>query len=247
LYENECPDIIHNAEFIQHICHRRTGIGADAVLILSDVEGYDFKIDYYNSDGTWETFCANGSRCAALSIYTNKLCCKKMIFLAGDGQHEVEIISEDYVKLKMTAPKYETELLTINGFKGRHVNSGAKHFTSPSENISPEFMEEFAPPIRYSKEFMPNGINVNFFNVIDSHSMHVVTYEKGIEKVMLSCGSGSVASVYHSAQINHLESPVNVTVPGGELIVHFDNNWQNVWLEGPAVLLFSSEIEYNIH
>ena len=45
----------------------------DGVLILSNSDNSDFKMDYYNNDGTWETMCANGARCAALYMYHQKI------------------------------------------------------------------------------------------------------------------------------------------------------------------------------
>ena len=60
--------------------------------------------------------------------------------------------------------------------------------------------------------------------------------------MMLSCGSGSVAAAYHTSQTLGLQNPIDVTVPGGKLIIEFDNNWENVWLTGISILLFTSTI-----
>ena len=51
--------------------------------------------------------------------------------------------------------------------------------------------------IRYSSEFSPKGINVNFFTKLDPSTIHVATYEKGVEGVVQSCASGSTAVVFH--------------------------------------------------
>jgi len=59
---------------------------------------------------------------------------------------------------------------------------------------------------------------------------------------MLSCGSGSIAAAYHASQGSNLESPVEITVPGGKLYVNFDKSWKDVWLTGPAVILFKSQL-----
>ena len=49
-------------------------------------------MDYYNSDGTWETFCANGARCAVKLLYEKKYIKEKSSFLSGDGIHEALIV-----------------------------------------------------------------------------------------------------------------------------------------------------------
>ncbi len=243
--QNECPAIISSSEFISNICQRRTGIGADGVLIISDSKTVDYKMDYYNSDGSWETFCANGARCVGALLKQKRKIKNNATFVGGDGIHEIEFDDENIVWIKMKTPNYKTEIINLFGFSGRHVDSGAKHFVCESKNITINMAEEFGPKIRYSEQFKPNGINVNFFEVISNSNIKVITYEKGIEKVMLSCGSGSTASVYHANNNAKLISPVNIQVPGGTLKLKFDRDWKNVWLGGPAVLLFESQINLN--
>ncbi len=241
--KKECPEIISNSDFIQKVCSRRAGIGADAVLILSDEQNYDFKMDYYNSDGSWETFCANGARCATKLLYQKGLIDKTTLFTSGDGPHKAEILDSDLVRLKMLAPTIQSDLLKINGFTGKHIDSGARHFATEVSNFSQEKAREFAPRIRYSSVFTPKGINVNFYEILDNSTIKVITYEKGIEKVMLSCGSGSVAASYYASQNHQFQSPLKVIVPGGELSIEFDENWKDVWLIGPAIILFSAAID----
>jgi diaminopimelate epimerase len=240
--DDQLPEIIRQPKFISKICTRRTGIGADAVMIITQVDGYDYKMDYYNSDGSWETMCANGSRCTAKVMFMEGLTDSKINFLAGDGPHQMEILENGMVKLQMTPPSYKSNHLKVNGYSGIHVDSGATHFVTNVPVLNVDMVEAAAPGIRYNDLFSPRGINVNFYHEIDSSHLEVITYEKGIEKVMLSCGSGSVASVYHASQNSNLESPVEITVPGGKLYVDFDKSWKEVWLTGPAVILFKSQL-----
>ena len=60
------PDIDAKESIIQRLCNRHTGIGSDGLFIISPSKNNDFLLDYYNSDGSWETFCANGSRGVSL-------------------------------------------------------------------------------------------------------------------------------------------------------------------------------------
>ena len=94
----------------------------------------------------------------------------------------------------------------------------------------------------YDNIFQPRGINVNFYERINSNEINVKTYEKGIEDLMMSCGSGSVACAYHLAQNNSIESPTKINILGGELEVHFNNTWNDVWLSGPAHIEYQTEI-----
>ena len=69
IYDNLHHELIKSK--IQKICHQ---FNTDGLLIVSDHIKYDYKMDYFNNDGTWETMCANGARCVALFMWNNKKC-----------------------------------------------------------------------------------------------------------------------------------------------------------------------------
>ena len=216
----------------------------DGVLILSDSKVADFKMDYYNNDGTWETMCANGARCAVLFMYQKEIINnKKMTFEAGDGVHHSEIIQDDYVKLKMLPPKYCSSEIQLLGVKGFHIDSGATHFTVEYPKITDQEVRRLGAQIRYDKIFSPRGINVNFYEIINTNNIYVKTYEKGIENLMMSCGSGAVACAFHLYQIKKIQAPLKVNVPGGELQIDFIQDWKDVWLSGPAKIEFNINLE----
>jgi len=243
LYSEEVQGIDINPGLIQKLCNRRTGIGADGLLVLSPSDTHDFTMDYYNNDGSWETMCANGARCAILYMYNRGFIKNKTSFFAGDGQHDGEVVDDNKIRLRMKSPQYKTGSIKIEGFEGCHVDSGARHFAVPVEDLSKIDVYQSGRKIRFSKEFSPLGININFFTRMGPHALHVETYEKGVEEIMLSCGSGSVAAAYHASQTVGLRSPIKVTVPGGKLIIEFDHDWNTVWLMGSAVLLFSGSVD----
>ena len=241
--KEECPDIIYKPKFIEKICKRRTGIGADCVIIVSKNKKYDFKMDYYNSDGTWETFCANGARCVAKLLYNKNIVSKKTNFIAGDGPHTA-IIKNNEILLKMKPPAIISEMITIDKYKGYLIDSGAKHFVIEVKDFNYKNVETVGRTIRYSKYFKPKGVNVNFYEKKDNNNICVWTYEKGVEKLMLSCGSGSVASAYYAYKMNNIKSPVTCNVLGGVLTIQFNSDWDDVWIIGTATILFESEINY---
>ena len=226
---------IYSQGTIQKIVKSSNIDRVDGVLILSNSDSSDFKMDYYNNDGTWETMCANGARCAVLYMHhKNIIKSKTMKFEAGDGVHHAEITLSNYVKLQMSTPKYCSNEIMLLGTQGYHINSGATHFVVEYPKIEDERVRDLGARIRYSKIFSPRGINGNFYQVISPNNIIVKTYEKGIENLMMSCGSGSVACAYHLSQIEKIVSPLTVTVPGGELQIEFNDNWQEVWLSAEA-------------
>ncbi|HTM65473.1 MAG TPA: hypothetical protein VL093_04085, partial [Flavipsychrobacter sp.] len=63
LIDNRDQNVVLDKERIAFLCHRRFGIGADGLMLLGNEPGYDFRMDYYNSDGNESSMCGNGGRC----------------------------------------------------------------------------------------------------------------------------------------------------------------------------------------
>jgi len=243
--QENCPKIITDSNFIKKICQRRTGIGSDCVIVLSKDQKYDFKMDYYNSDGSWETFCANGARCAVKYLHQKKIIGSSSTFISGDGIHQAKV-DKDKISIKMKTPKIKSEELIVENFKGKIIDSGALHFCINVDNIRKlDDIEKIGSKIRNADIFMPKGVNVNFFAIKPQNLLQVLTYEKGVEKIMLSCGSGSVASAFLFFKKNKIKSPIQTISDGGKLIISFNEDWSDVWIKGNAKILFESYLEFN--
>ena len=240
IYNNKNHQLIKS--HIQKVCYK---FDTDGLLLVSDHKGYDYKMDYFNNDGTWETMCANGARCVALFMWKQKKCNKTINFLAGDGPHKIKIKNKKLISLSMITPSFKTNEIEPNGYKGKFVDSGAKHFTTIIDDMKIKSVKSEGKKIRDNEIFNPDGTNVNFMKLIDKHHIKVWTYEKGIEDMVMSCGSGSVAAAFYGYKKNKLNSPIKITVPGGELLLTFNEKWDDVWLTGPAVIIDEYEIEIN--
>ena len=235
------PENLRGAEIISRLCRRNTGIGADGLFIISTSDKYDFFLDYYNADGSWETLCANGSRCAAKFMVDSGNAKRKLKFETGVGVHAAEIKSDGQVMMSMKIPVYKSDCISPEGIPGFFVDSGARHFVCPSEQMEDTYVLNIGRKIRNASEFQPRGINVNFYRLSENKMVEIKTYEKGVEQVMLSCASGSAAVVFHLSQINAITSPVITCSAGGKLVFTFDDDWGKFWLEGPADFLFDGE------
>jgi len=239
IYDNQNHELIKHQ--ISKICKQ---FKTDGLLLISDHKDYDYQMDYFNNDGSWETMCANGARCAALFMFQKNKCHENIHFITGDGPHHIKISNANLIKLSMKTPIFKTSDIEPCGYRGQFIDSGAKHFVTLVNQINNQQVKSEGSKIRNNQLFQSDGgVNVNFLQIINTHHITVYTYEKGIENMVMSCGSGSVAAAYYAFKKNKIKSPVKISVPGGELDLIFNDNWSDVWLSGPAHLELEEDWE----
>lgn len=239
-YTCEAPQL--TAEQIKFICNRNFGVGADGLMLLSKKEGCDFEMIYYNADGNQSSMCGNGGRCLVKFAYHRGIHKSTYNFIAIDGKHEAILDEDGSVRLKM-------QNVTHADYHTHHsiVNTGSPHFIKFVENVELLNVPVAGHEIRYSAAFEKEGINVNFVEVIDEDSIYVRTYERGVENETLSCGTGVTAAALMSAHNQNGFNTVDVKTKGGKLSVEFnkidDRHFEDIWLCGPATVVFSGEID----
>jgi diaminopimelate epimerase len=227
---------------MKHLCQQHFGIGADGLMFLSKKEGYDFEMQYYNSDGNESTMCGNGGRCLVKFAYQMGIHKSSYHFHAVDGPHEAEIDSDGTVRLKMK------DVDRVEYHTGHAIlNTGSPHFVKFANNLEDVDVVATGSDIRYSSAFANEGINVNFVETVDDDSIFVRTYERGVEDETFSCGTGVTAAALLSAHNENGFNTVEVKTKGGSLSVQFDKlddeHFENIWLCGPAVFVFKGELD----
>lgn len=238
--ENKYNDL--TAKQLKLICHRRFGIGADGLMLLNKKDGYDFEMVYYNADGNPSSMCGNGGRCLVQFAYHQGLHKSTYHFIATDGEHLADIGIDYIVRLKM-------QDVHMVEYHSNHavLNTGSPHFVKFANNVAEIDVIETGREIRHSKQFEKEGINVNFVESVDEDGIFVRTYERGVEDETMSCGTGVTASALMSAHNEKGFNRVEVKTPGGHLSVEFEkideNNFENIWLCGPAELVYKGEID----
>jgi diaminopimelate epimerase len=230
-----------NTTQVNFLCSRRFGIGADGLMLLNKHNDYDFEMVYYNADGKEGSMCGNGGRCLVKFAYDSGIKKTTYHFMATDGPHEAEIDVQGIVRLKMKdvqAVKNKTDHYILD--------TGSPHYVQFVQNLQKMNVKEEGKKIRYSDDFADEGINVNFVEAVDDHTIFVRTYERGVENETLSCGTGVTAAALVSAHNENSFNEIDVRTTGGKLSVEFDvsdeNQYSNIWLCGPAEFVFKGEI-----
>ena len=227
-----------DSALITSLCERKFGIGADGLILLENDNHSDFKMIYFNNDGAESTMCGNGGRCIIhfanlLDIFENN--CS---FNAIDGLHEGKII-EDLYSLKM---KDVSKIEKFNDYFT--LDTGSPHCVKFCDNLNGLDVNLEGREIRNNKFFKQEGINVNF---VDTDNFSIRTYERGVEEETFSCGTGTVACALLLHFANYLEEEnIDISTKGGLLSVSFQEfnaSYKNIWLTGPASLVYVGEFE----
>jgi diaminopimelate epimerase len=240
IIDNRLGDINLSEAQIAFLCNRKKGIGADGLMLLGVAEGFDFKMTYYNADGTEGSMCGNGGRCLTQYAFDKGIVKDTYLFIAIDGPHEATIDKNGWVYLKM-ADVNDVE----KGADFLVTNTGSPHYIEFVTDINNVDVFTKGKAIRYNERFSKEGINVNFVEK-QTDKLFVRTYERGVENETLSCGTGVTAAAL-LANINNLgEHNVNIETLGGNLAVSFnnkgDNKFDNIWLKGPGTFVFNGTI-----
>ncbi|MCL2485324.1 MAG: diaminopimelate epimerase [Endomicrobia bacterium] len=233
------------------LCDRKYSVGADGIIFLEKSENKDFKMKYFNSDGSHASMCGNGGRSIAMFAYEIGAAKEKMIFETDAGFISAEIMPESRVKLDLYEPKDLKRDIKIEAagqkFDIDFINTGVPHSVIFVGDIAKIDVFKYGRAIRNHKEFEPAGTNVNFVQILENNTILVRTYERGVEGETLACGTGITASAIISGLKGFTESPVKVIARGGDkLSVAFKNENDkitDVVLEGPAVIAFKGTVK----
>jgi diaminopimelate epimerase len=229
-----------NISYIERLCDRRFGIGADGLMLLQNAVNYDFEMRYFNSDGREASMCGNGGRCIVAFAHRLGIVGEHSSFIAVDGPHEAFLEPDGDVSLKMS----DVSQVDIAGNE-YFLDTGSPHFVRFVDSI--EGLDVFAEgrAVRYSDRFREKGTNVNFV-CQDAMHLTVYTYERGVESETLACGTGITASALSAALRSGIDKGLfTVTAKGGNLSVSFEkteSGFTDIWLKGPAAFVFNGKV-----
>ena len=226
-------------QIISQLCDRKFGIGADGLILIQNHPKLDYRMVYFNSDGS-QSLCGNGSRCGFAFAKEIGIIDSKATFETTDGTHKIKL-EENLIHFQL----FDTEFPEKINEREWYSNTGSPHHIVLSEDVKEADIINEGRKIRNSTTYSSqNGTNVNFAQLLPE-KVKIRTYERGVEDETLSCGTGATAVGLVAAMIGH-ESPVQIETEGGKLSVSFDRTdsaFTNIWLAGPAEKVFEGTVE----
>ena len=231
-----------NIKLIEQLCDRRFGIGADGLILLETDIDFDFRMVYYNSDGNESSMCGNGGRCIVafakqLGIITNRTS-----FIAIDGMHQATIDQNGLVSLQMK----NVENIKLES-DYTFLNTGSPHHVLLVEDLAHYNIKQEGAKIRYSNLYGEVGSNVNFVSQVNDATFAVRTYERGVEDVTLSCGTGVTAVAIAMNAIGKTNAnQITLLTEGGQLQMKKKkrvSSYEDIFLIGPATFVFEGSMQ----
>lgn len=184
-------------EFIAALCAPHTGVGADGVAIIVSDDLQDFRLRYFNRDGSLGELCGNASLCATrLAVELGAANPEGMTFSTDAGVISARIRNGmpevDLQPPTDLAPAVEIARRTGEVRMG-FVNSGVPHLVILAEDLGSIELGQRGPELRYH-ESLKAGANVNWVTRDPGGRWLMRTYERGVEAETLACGTGAVAT-----------------------------------------------------
>lgn len=242
-------------------------MGGDGLLLVYASTSADFRLRYFNRDGSEGEMCGNGLRCVARYVYEKGLTDKRELCIETEaGQLNVFLDVQDNevssVTVDLGAPKLRRREIPIavgdpdsfminesvelaNGTMTQltAVKIGPPHVVAFVDNLEAVDVCKLGPSIGLLKDAFPAGVNVNFAQVIGGNTLKIRTYERGVEDETLACGTGAAAAAVASSLLGKTNERGSIIVVcrGGEVSIRLEHDAEritNVFLTGPAKTVF---------
>lgn len=229
------------------IADRREGIGCDQLILLESSDRADARMRIWNSDGSEVEACGNASRCVARLLGGHSTVETMAGLLALDVRDEGAVAD-------MGAPRFGWEEIPLSypadtsalplGWDGLEhpvaVNVGNPHVIFWVDDCDAIDLETIGPVIEHDP-FFPERINVNVATIVDAGHIRLRVWERGAG-LTRACGTGACATAVAAIRAGRVQSPVTVTLPGGDLVIDWAPGG-TIRMTGPATHVYAGEAE----
>ena len=242
---------------------RHKGVGSDGVILVCPPEdpAHDGRMRMFNADGSEGRMCGNGIRCVAKFLYDRGLAQKTELLIETLSGVKTCLIHQEggvcrAVTVDMGPPVLDPALVPV-GLPGGPVVGRAVRVAGGIHRITcvsmgnphcalfggdPDRLDLAAVgPLFERDPLFPQGVNTEFIQVIDPHTLKVRVWERGSGETM-ACGTGACASAV-AAILNGFcpqGEEITVRLRGGDLAIR--STPETVWMTGEAVTVFEGKL-----
>ena len=244
IYNRACILDIPAGKLAPMVCDRHNGVGADGLIIIEKSDNVDFRMRFYNSDGGEADMCGNGARCVSRFAYLKQIAKERMAFETIAGRIEGHVLEDGKVQInigKITFKLSEGRIDLLELGPLYYLNVGVPHIVRFADEIDSIDVHGIGRDIRYNEKFAPEGTNVNFVKVLNSDSLAIRTYERGVEGETMACGTGASAAAIVAVSLGFVKLPVHVYTKNKCLLLidfkHKNDLFDSLMLQGEARMI----------
>lgn len=246
-------------EQLRYLGNRHFGVGCDQILLVEKASrpGVDFRYRIFNSDGGEVEQCGNGARCFVRFVHDQGLTDKRDIRVETmSGEISPCLEADGTVTVDMGVPVFAPERIPFVSTNDDLVQSlavgseeclitavsmGNPHAVQIVADIDTAPVAAQGPLIEAHPRF-PQRVNAGFMQIVGRQAIRLRVFERGAGET-LACGTGACAAVVAGIARGLLDSPVRVATRGGELTIAWRGKGESVLMTGPAITVFTGEIE----
>jgi len=237
------------------LCHRHFGIGGDGLLFVEASEIADARMRIFNPDGTEAEMCGNGIRCVGRFLYDTGRRAERMLIETLAGVKELHTTVERgvpaYFEVDMGSPRDVALKKKLRAedrvWEYCYLDTGVPHAIIFQEDVESLDVGKVAPPLRHSPVF-PRGANINFVEKMRERVFRIRTFERGVERETLACGTGITAAGAAAVFLGLADEgeELSFNAPGGRVFVKVVREGREikVFMKGPAEPVFQGEIDH---
>ena len=171
----------------------------DGFMAVDKSDIADFKLHFYNADGSRGEMCGNGSRCVAKFAFDHGIAPEHMTIETDAGLLTAVRISENQYQVRLNNPGV-VDLHRHGDMAYVELGDpGVPHGVYRYEGLSWDMRDALRERMRAERyaDYFPKGANVNYYDFLAPDRVRILTFERGVEDFTLACGtgSGSVAAV----------------------------------------------------
>ena len=232
----EVPENV--AELSIKLSDRHFGVGSDGMIFICPSNKADFLMRIFNADGSEAKMCGNGIRCVGKYVYEKGYTEKTELLVDTlSGIKHLTLLTDNgcvkKVRVNMGFGEAKADLYLSEDLICTPVSVGNPHavFFVPDAEAVP--LETIGPEIEHHQYF-PDGVNVEFVQILGEHSMRMRVWERG-SGITMACGTGACASAFAAVQKGFFPvgETIQVILDGGTLEICVQEDGE-IKMTGPA-------------
>jgi diaminopimelate epimerase len=240
------------SEELRRLGDSDTGPGFDQLMWVGPPNDPAMAASYrvFNADGSEVEQCGNGVRCVAWMLAQDDAEPHTYMLESPTGLIQACVQSDNTVAVSMGPPEFDPARIPFvadsqsdiyaldannQALSVSVLSMGNPHCVLEVADTAIADVAGLGPVIEHHRRF-PQCANVGFMRIRDRNNIDLRVHERGVGET-LACGTGACAAVVSGQRRNLLDEKVNVSQPGGQLVVSWRGGAEPVWLTGDTELI----------